>query len=720
MPGTTRIMQVVFAMIVIFALLALSRPLFAQTEEENIGASYGDEAFISIATGRSKLLHKAPAVASVITAEQIRESGARTIGDVLETVPGLHVSVSSARLSPVYSIRGIHTDKNPQVLMLLNGVALTQLTFGDRGPLSTMPVAAISRIEIIRGPGSAVYGADAFAGVINIMTKTAEDYEGVEAGARLADFGTRDGWLSYGSKLDNGLQTSFNIQLSTTDGDEDRVIDSDAQSFFDASALPQTSVSHAPDSLDTQLERLDINLELSSENWSLRYWSRHLDNAGSGPGAALALDPSGQVIIDDFLFDISAKNILESEAWDTEIRGIFYDINIATKHSLFPPGTRLPIGGDGNVNPDPGQSTQTSFPNGFIGNPEAYEQHSTLEVVANSLSLQTHEVRVSAGIIHAGVKTKEEKNFGPGVTVGTLTDVTGTDYIYMSDNSRDVFYLSFQDEINLAADWALTAGIRYDDYSDFGDTVNPRLALVWETRNNLTTKFLYGRAFRPPSFMELFAINNPVVLGNPELDPEVINTVEIAFDYAPNLEHHIGFNMYAYEIEDLIQFVPDGSGASTSTAQNTGNQTGQGLEVEWIYNLDETLSFGGNLSLAKATDKDADRPVANFPEKQFYLSARWAMTPGWKLAPEFHYVGERARVDGDPRDELDGYILLNLAVTAQNKTSRLLWGFGIKNVTDEEIFEPSPYQFGIPGGSFIPGDFPGTGRMAYITGSYKF
>ena len=182
--------------------LAFSSPVSAQSEEEEFELAYGDESFISIATGRSQLISKAPAVASIITAEQIEQSGARNLDDVLESVPGLHVSSSSTRLSPVYTIRGISTDRNPQVLVLLNGIPTTNLYFGDRGPVSSMPIRAISRVEIIRGPGSAVYGADAFAGVINIITKTAEEYDGFTVGARIAEFDTREAWLSYGKSGD--------------------------------------------------------------------------------------------------------------------------------------------------------------------------------------------------------------------------------------------------------------------------------------------------------------------------------------------------------------------------------------------------------------------------------------------------------------------------------------------------------------------------------------
>src|SRR5690606_35059682 len=113
---------------------------------------------ISIATGNSTPLDKAPATASVIYAAEIEAMGARTLNDVLETVPGLHVSLSSlSRLDSVYSIRGIHTGFNPQVLLLMNGVPVQFSFQGGRPILFRLPTSSIDRVEVIRGPGSAIY-----------------------------------------------------------------------------------------------------------------------------------------------------------------------------------------------------------------------------------------------------------------------------------------------------------------------------------------------------------------------------------------------------------------------------------------------------------------------------------------------------------------------------------------------------------------------------------
>lgn len=155
-----------------------TRPLISVEEEfvdggdQSLEDFYGDEDFVSIATGNKVLIHKAPSVATVITAEQIENMGAKTVSEALENVPGLHVYPSPFnRLNTSFSIRGIYTDQNPQILYLVNGLPVREEYTGARPQAFKMPVHSVARIEVIRGPGSAVYGADAYAGVINVITK---------------------------------------------------------------------------------------------------------------------------------------------------------------------------------------------------------------------------------------------------------------------------------------------------------------------------------------------------------------------------------------------------------------------------------------------------------------------------------------------------------------------------------------------------------------------
>ncbi len=128
------------------------------------------------ATKRKISTRKAPAIATVITADEIKNMGARDLTDVLKTVPGFGVSINEWGVN-MFEVRGIKTTGSEKILVMTDGHRLNEsytgsglcLTFND------LSVEKIRQIEIIRGPGSALYGANAFTAVINIITKDADD-----------------------------------------------------------------------------------------------------------------------------------------------------------------------------------------------------------------------------------------------------------------------------------------------------------------------------------------------------------------------------------------------------------------------------------------------------------------------------------------------------------------------------------------------------------------
>lgn len=712
------------------AAIAAAPSARGASSEEDLAASFGEEEFLSIATGQKQLIAKAPAVASVITADDIAALGATTLEEILETVPGIHVSLSSTYLSPIVSVRGVYTDKNPQVLMLVNGVPITQLHFGDRGGRS-FPVRDIARIEVIRGPGSAVYGADALAGVINVITKTAEQIGGTEAGVRGGSFDTAEGWFLHGTRWGE-VDVAFSAQASHTDGDSSRRVSSDAQSVFDTILAPLgfTPASRAPGPFDTRNpESVDVRLDLKYHDLQLRAWNWRQEDVGVGPGLALALDPDGSAGGNNWLIDLGWST--QDLAPDTtlELRASYMDVNVKTKQTLFPAGTVLPIGADGNIRITP-PFRLIRFTDGYRGNPEFYEQHARAEAVLTWNGLEKHSLRFAAGLSSQEESGKERKNFGPGVldlanrqcnpglcTVdGALTDVTGTPNVFIEDQDRDVIYASLQDQWQIANDWNLTAGLRYDDYSDFGSTVNPRVALVWDVHTDITAKLLYGRAFRAPSFAELFIINNPVALGNPDLKPETTNTYELALDWRPGFAWRLGLNIFQYEIDDLIAFESTGS---AQIAANVGRQQGEGLEFEAEWQALDSLRIVANFATQSAEDKRLGEDTARAPENTAYLRAHWAFAPDWSATTEVRWVADRNREAADPRDPVEDYTLLNLNLMREHIAGRLDLGLRVKNLLDENAREPSPTE-AVPSGSLIPDDFLLEERSVHLTARMRF
>lgn len=674
-------------------------------DEEVLLSIYGDEQIISLAAGYLQPISKAPSVASVITASEIKRIGATSLDEVLQVVPGLHVSRDSLGYNPVYTFRGMHASFNPQVLMLVNGVPQTNLFHGDRGLVwGGFPVETIDRIEIIRGPGSALFGADAFAGTINIITRNAASAPGFNAGYRGGSYSTHEAWVHYGGELlGGGLFVA--LELGKSDVMNERIA-ADAQSVLDSET--GTSASLAPGGVNLDRKFYDFRTEYNYDKYTFRL-SHQYRESENGAGVALALDPNNVFASNRTLLQLVYEEPEWRENLSVRIEGSFFRSTQEVKKDLivYPPGSTAGLD-DGPL------------PEGLISNPEVYERHYRFHASSSYTGFFGHNVSVGTGYYYGDLyQVKEYKNFGfisedvclePGSSVQKVQE---KEYLFLPPGSRKNYFLYIQDAWQVADDWELTAGVRYDHYSDFGSTTNPRVALVWTTSHNLSTKLLYGEAFRAPAFAQTRAANNPSILGNPNLDPETLSSYELAFDYRPRYDLNLLFNLFHYKWKDIINFVPDANEA-TRTAQNAGEQIGRGFEFEanWKVTPDWTLST--NFSYTRAEDKLTGSKAADFPVKQLYLRSFWELDRGWSVNLQASHVADRRRSASDPRRNIDDYTLVDLTLRKRVSNSVEL-ALLVKNLFDEEAREPTPMGDPVP---LIPGDLPLPGRT--VLGELRF
>ncbi len=681
--------------------------------QDEVADFYGELDVVSIATGTSKRIDKAPAVTTLITADDIARSGASHLDEVLEMVPGLHVSPSTiSRLDSVYSIRGIQTGFNPQVLVLLNGTEFKNSFSGGLPYTFRFPANVIERIEVIRGPGTAVYGADAFSGVINIVTKNLAETP-TNAGIRVGSFASRDLWVQTGGKW-RDIELGFALEHQQSDGDTDRIAKTDQQTVFDR--VFGTKASNAPGALASRYDIIDAHTSAKLQNWKWEQWWWQQRDGGLGPGGAQALDPNGYQKFRDYRSKLThSQEISNDLTWTNDLS--YMDARSETYFVLFPAGTKLPIGTDGNVNFSAPAGLVT-FTDGYIGSPRSNHKDSRFNSILNYNGFTDHELRFELGWFEQKLTPREFKNFGPGVINGTipvvdgdLTDLTGSNYIYVKPISRTNRHLSVQDIWQLAADWELTYGVRYDHFSDFGTTVNPRAAVVWNTAHNLTTKLLYGSAFRAPSFNELFLQNNPSGLGNPELDPESIDTTELVFDYQPNFDNHLVLNIFRYKAKDLIDKAPV-PGTSFLQTANVYDLNGEGAEFEWTYRPAALWRIDFNLAYQNTKNAATERKVANAPGKSASVRVYYDLNSNWQLSSWAHWIADRRRAPTDTQAELADYQLWNLALNYQPSESPWLVKTSVRNLFDKKVYEPS--------GTAISNDFLMEGRSLNLQVSYSW
>ncbi len=672
-----------------------------------------EEEVIVTALGLGKSLRRAPAIASVITAEEIKLMGALDLDEVLENVPGLHVSLSGLnRLDSVYSIRGIHSGFNPHVLLLINSVPVQYSLAGGRPARFKLPVSSVEKIEVIRGPGSAIYGADAYSGVINVITKGFAREAYVEVGGGRGSFDSSNRWMHSEYKKNN-WNFLFDAAHERSDGDRSRLVSSDFQTQLDT--FFGTDASLAPTYLSTRYEITDVRLAISRNNWRLNYWLWESLDAGLGAGGAQALDING--------YDDSRVDLLDytytarGDEWDHSLKLSQYDYELKAHFNLLPPGAIIPIGEDGNANfMEP--VGMVEFSDGLIGHPGAKMKDALVEATVVYHGNQNHRTRIATGYRQQRLDVNEKKNFGPGVIDGSesvvdgqLTDVTETEYVFADNSRRNVFYLSVQDEWQLSRAWELTAGLRYDEYSDFGKTINPRVALVWSENESLTAKFLYGSAFRAPSFGEQSYKNNPISVGSDNLDPEVIDTYEVAASLRLTKNLKTNLNLFFYLAQDMIDFIPDESIATSNTAQNTRDQEGHGFEWELHWSPSREARVKSTISWNQAMDKATGANIADAPTRQVFVGASWEFVQNMFMHVDMHWVGGRHRSVGDGRSRIDDYGVINLSLRKKNLFNRVNVSLSVKNLMNEDAYEPSTES--------IEGDYPLEGRSFWVELTYK-
>lgn len=672
------------------------------SEEEEFEQIYGDEEFVNIVTGRRQSISRAPAVTSALSETDLARLGVTELDEALEVVPGLHVVRSTHLYRPLYIMRGVFSQSNPQMLVLLNGIPLTNVYLGDRSQVwGGMPVKNIRRIEVIRGPGSAVYGADAFAGVINIVTKRAGESQETEMGVRRGSFDTTSAWFSHDTRLGQA-DVAFSIEGWATNGHR-KTVHADAQTFFDG--VYMTSASLAPGPVNLQRQGVEINLDLRMDAWRGRLGYQGRYGLGTGAGIAEALDPRGEGEGHRVNVSLAYERRGVRKNWDLFAEISYLDSITLLDLRLFPPGA---FGG--------------AYPEGVIGNPDIYERHGYFTASAFYHGILKHSLRFGVGANSNDLyKTQESKNFrsdasGNLIPLGSVRDVSDDpNSVFMQPHDRSVTYAFIQDEWAFSNDWVLTAGLRQDNYSDFGRTTNPRLALVWAMKYNLTGKLLYGRAFRAPAFAELYNINNPVALGNPNLKPETISTWELVFDYAFHYDWHTWFNIFHYEMKDMIRFVTDPA-ATSKTAQNSGAQDGYGFEWEARWRPTRDWDIRGHWTWQHSVDKTGGgkRDAAYAPEQELYIQANWRFKPRWNGNVQANHVMNRKRAEGDPRPPIKDYITVDLTIRAQELVRHWTFAASVRNLFDADAREPSL------NGTLLPRDLPLAGRSVYLEVGYQF
>jgi iron complex outermembrane receptor protein len=655
--------------------------------------------FVITASRVKEDIRKSASSITVITAEQIRQMGARHLTDVLRTVPGMSHCYTGKGAYRI-DVRGIQKNGSQNILIMVNSHPLNNnFTGGAAFEHDLLIVDNIKRIEVIRGPGSAMYGANAFSGVVNVITKEAEDIDGYQLTARAGTHNTRQYNLLTGQTWKD-LGIAFNFNYFDTDGFEP-YIEADTQTATDqlAGSLLKTEVetSYAPGYARGDDEKYDASLTLQYKG--LKFDGKYMKREISPPLTELtSINRDGFREVEDYYLNLS------------------YEQNIGGQWVLF---------GKAYRNYNYLDSYNKLYPNSFMGTPEGPDFLSeegliaefALKNIRTGGEIQaTYKMSGSNTIVAGGTYEKMKQydvtysaNFLYTPYPNVLIPLDAPEDLTKKQNfnqnaSRKFFAVFLQDIWDITDSFRLTLGARYDRYSDFGGSFNPRMGMTWEFIKGYNLKLIYGKAFRAPAFQELYNQNNPAVRGNPDLEPETVDT------YEASLEADIGgfsgrITPFYNKIKDSIGTVDDPE-TSAFFFQNSDEIRSQGVEVDLKYKFGGGTYIGMNYTYQDAENLDTEEHFYNIPKHKGNIMANFRLSRYLNFYTDFYFQKDFEREEEDSRDDNSGSEVLNATLIANDFFKGLELRGSVYNLLDREYTVPYakdtlPEDLPMPGRSYI-------------------
>lgn len=604
--------------------------------------------------------NEAPSSVTIITAEEIKRFGWRTLTDVLGAVRSLWFT--DDRVYNYAGVRGLQRpgDYNSRVLVLLDGHPTNENLYGGAsfGYDLLVDIALVDRVEVIRGPGSSLYGTGAFFGVINLITRRGGEIGAVEVQGEAASRETYQGRATWGRRFANGLD----VVLSGTRYDSAGEDEFHLPAFDDPST--NDGVAEDADGEDAG----SLFLRLSRGGFTLE--GAYVDRDRTSPSA-----PYGTMFNTDRTTSEDARGYLE----------LRYDGKVGERVDLVAKAYYDAYRYRGEYLYDYAEEGEPPFPVLNVDEGDARwwgaESHAVIAAAAHTLTLGGEAVRNAQ---------LDQENYDEDPETGGK-DPEG---LYL-DDERDSWNwgLFIQDEFPLGERLRVTLGARYDHYESFGGTFNPRAALVWSPRETTAVKLLYGTAFRAPNYYELYYAAGEQYKANPDLDPERIATYELVLEQKLGSVWQFTAGGFHYRIEDVISLVEDPADG-LFVYENTGELKATGVELEaagrWPGGFQAVASWSW-----QEVRSDIDGEEDMIPNSPGHLAKARALAPIFAkkllLGAEVRYVGSRETVQ---EGEAGSYTLVNATLsTAPGLLGPVELALSAYNLFDADADEPTSDDF---------------------------
>jgi iron complex outermembrane receptor protein len=598
---------------------------------------------------------EAPASVTIITAEEVKKYGYETLADILQSAPGLNVTYD--RNYDYLGVRGFSLGdfytRNSRVLVLVDGHRLNN-SLTDGAAIGTdfiLDVDLIDRVEVITGPGSSLYGNNAFLGVINVITRKGRDLagNGVEASGEGGSFDSYKGRVTYGHQFTNGVEVLLSGTIYHSEGESSLYYPAFDQRINPGNPLARNN---------GVAENADAD-EFKSGFGSLAFHDFSLE------GGYINREKNNPTAF--FLTDFNDPRLRT-----TDNRGY-----AALKYAHeFPEVVDVTA----QVYYDR-QDSQIVEPFVDQGGP-LFEDEQTADWWGVELQLTKRlweeRLTLTLGGEYRDDFRQEE---------GFLNAETGEPLRGAYETNRQNYGVYLEGDFAIVTNLHVNAGLRYDQYGDFDPAFNPRAALIYNPFGQSVFKAIYGTAFRAPNFFELFDYGTPA-----NLKPETITTYELV--YEQGIGNHLRSSVAGFynQIDNLIGFNP-----TVGQYQNLNGAEAKGVELS----LDAFWSGGvrgrASYTFQQTENSSTGQVLTDSPQHLAKLSLS---VPLWKdkvfAGLEVQYVSERTTIEIDPTTgaseagaDAGGYGVVNLTLFSQNLVKGLDLSASVYNLLDRRYDDPS-------------------------------
>jgi outer membrane receptor protein involved in Fe transport len=675
------------------------------------------DATVTVGSRHPLPIERTPGTVSLVKSDEIRDLGARTLEDVLRLLPGVDITTDRLGRSNI-ALRGLGASftggASESVLVLLDGQALNEPVLGGASSVNlNLPADHVRQVELLRGPGSMLFGDGALAGIISITLDSIDSFNGTEILAGGGSFGTQDYAIRSGARFKR-MQISGFVRFQDSAGAQ-LDVPADAQTAVDLAQAPKPPISLAPGRTTDDYQTVETAYRFGLGEWSLGLRSRS-DRSGAFVGAADILGRRNDLASRQTNVDLGWKREVP-KVGAVEARVSFAQTSLQQILEVYPSGYESPQ--DGAVFGKPGGEGGVFLENGLGSRRIAAEGLLTRDIAPHhqlitGLSLGregTHDLKANANL---DPRTGFTVPAAPDEGLGPLSDA-------VADSHRSVVSVFAQDAWTPSPRLSLTTGLRFDHYWGVGGTVSPRVALVgnlpsWLEKalpsrlaGGLGYKLLYGRSFRIPTFSELY-FNLPGYTGNPNLKPVVADSVEATLDYKGG-GFWVAGTGYWNQVDRTIGTGEPFSPVGTALLTNGAGVRVFGFEAEVRKRFGAANSAFANYAYQHARERESGNPAPGVPSHLANFGASFSIRDRYTLTPTLELRSSRPRAGGDTRASVDGVALFGLAARARQLYRGLGADLLLQNLFDQDYTDPAP---------FVPGDYPRPGRRLLLHLSYRF